>query len=68
MSIKDSPGCDRYRFQNETLVHMFCECPDVKIFWKDVIDGGILSVRMTSILILSKVVTATNQKLPAFTR
>ena len=37
MNIKDSPRCDRCLFQNETLVHMFCECPDVKIFWKDVI-------------------------------
>ena len=37
MNIKDSPKCDRCLFQNETLVHMFCECPDVKIFWKDVI-------------------------------
>ena len=35
MNIKDSPRCDRCHFQNETLVHMFCECPDVKIFWKD---------------------------------
>ena len=32
MSIKDSPRCDRCLFQNETLVHRFCECPDVKIF------------------------------------
>jgi len=37
MSIQDSPRCDRCLFQNETLVHMFFECPDVKIFWKDVI-------------------------------
>ena len=37
MSTKDSPRCDRCLFQNETLVHMYCECPDVKIFWKDVI-------------------------------
>ena len=37
VSIKDSPRCDHCLFQNETLVHMFCECPDVKIFWKDVI-------------------------------
>ena len=37
MNIKDSPRCDRCLFQNETLVHMFRECPDVKIFWKDVI-------------------------------
>ena len=37
MNIKDSLRCDRCLFQNETLVHMFCEYPDVKIFWKDVI-------------------------------
>jgi len=37
MSIKDSPRCDCCLFQNETLVHMSCECPDVKILWKDVI-------------------------------
>ena len=38
MCIKDSPRCDRCLFQNESLAfHMFCECPDVKIFWKDVI-------------------------------
>ena len=37
MSIKDSPRCNHCPFQNKTLVHMFFECPDVKIFWKDII-------------------------------
>ena len=36
MNIKASPECERCRFPNETLIHMLCECPDVKIFWKDI--------------------------------
>ena len=35
MNIKASPECERCLFPNETLIHMLCECPDVKIFWKD---------------------------------
>ena len=36
MNIKASPECERCLFPNETLIHMLCECPDVKIFWKDI--------------------------------
>ena len=67
MTIKDSPRCNRCLFQNETLFHMFCECPDVKIFWKDVImwwnTKRLDNMNPNSI----EFFTATNQKLPAFT-
>ena len=36
MNIKVSPKCERCLFPNETLIHMLCECPDVKIFWQDI--------------------------------
>ena len=36
MNIKASPECKRCLVLNETLIHMLCECPDVKIFWKDI--------------------------------
>ena len=36
MNIKASPECERCLVPNETLIHMLCECPDVKIFWKDI--------------------------------
>ena len=36
MNIKASPECERCLFPNETLIRMLCECPDVKIFWKDI--------------------------------
>ena len=37
MNIKASPECERCLAPNETLIHMLCECPDVKIFWKDIL-------------------------------
>jgi hypothetical protein len=37
MNIKETPQCEHCLFQNETLVHMFLECPVVEPFWKDVI-------------------------------
>ena len=38
MKIKESPHCEHCRCQNETLLHRFCECPEVKLFWEDVIE------------------------------
>lgn len=37
MKIKESPRCEHCSCQNETLLHRFCECPKVKLFWDDVI-------------------------------
>ena len=36
MNIQASPECECCLVPNETLIHMLCECPDVKIFWKDI--------------------------------
>jgi len=36
MNIKASLECERCLVPNETLIHMLCECSDVKIFWKDI--------------------------------
>lgn len=33
MKIKASPVCELCNYVNETLEHMFCECPNVKQFW-----------------------------------
>ena len=38
MKIKESPHCEHCRCQNETLLRRFCECPEVKLFWEDVIE------------------------------
>ena len=38
MKIKESPHCEHCHCQNETLLHRFWECPEVKLFWEDVIE------------------------------
>ena len=35
MNIEVSPKCEGCLFPNETLIHILCECPDIKIFWQD---------------------------------
>ena len=38
MNIKASPQCEQCNFPTETTIHMFFECPAVKLFWKDVLN------------------------------
>ena len=37
MNIKASPQCEQCNFPTETIIHMFFECPAVKLVWKDVL-------------------------------
>ena len=55
--IADSDKCSFCKTERETLLHLFCTCSSLVLFWENVLSCSLIHNRLICYLVLKKIMT-----------